>query len=112
MRATGKKRGSRRTNGPAKDRYERMPYRPVGKSGLKLPAISLGAWETFGGYRDAKVARACITRAFDLGITHFDFANNYGRPPGNAEIVCGRALSELPRDEIIIASKAGFPIDR
>jgi len=75
-----------------------------------LPAISLGAWETFGGYRDADVARACITRAFDLGITHFDFANNYGKPPGNAEIVCGRALAELPRDELIIATKAGFPM--
>jgi L-glyceraldehyde 3-phosphate reductase len=97
-------------NEPAKDRYEHMQYRRVGKSGLKLPAISLGAWETFGGYRDAEVARACILRAFDLGITHFDFANNYGHPPGNAEIVCGRALKELPRDEIIIATKAGFPM--
>ena len=95
---------------PAKDRYERMSYRRCGRSGLKLPAISLGAWETFGGYRDEAVARACITRAFDLGITHFDFANNYGKPPGNAEIVCGRALKELPRDEIIIATKAGFPM--
>lgn len=95
---------------PAKDRYERMKYRSVGKSGLKLPAISLGAWETFGGYRDADVARECITRAFDLGITHFDFANNYGHPPGNAELVCGRVLRELPRDEIIIATKAGFPM--
>jgi len=94
----------------AKDRYEKMQYRRAGRSGLKLPAISLGAWETFGGYRDADVARACITRAFDLGITHFDFANNYGHPPGNAEIVCGRVLKELPRDEIIIASKAGFPM--
>jgi L-glyceraldehyde 3-phosphate reductase len=56
------------------------------------------------------VARECITRAFDLGITHFDFANNYGHPPGNAELVCGRALKELPRDEILIATKAGFPM--
>jgi L-glyceraldehyde 3-phosphate reductase len=95
---------------PAKDRYERMKYRRCGRSGLRLPAISLGAWETFGGYRDETVARECITRAFDLGITHFDFANNYGHPPGNAETVCGRALSELPRDEIIIATKAGFPM--
>jgi L-glyceraldehyde 3-phosphate reductase len=95
---------------PAADRYERMKYRRCGSSGLKLPAISLGAWETFGGYRDEAVARECITRAFDLGITHFDFANNYGKPPGNAEIVCGRALKELPRDELIIASKAGFPM--
>jgi L-glyceraldehyde 3-phosphate reductase len=94
----------------SKDRYERMKFRHAGKSGLKLPAISLGAWETFGGYRDADVARACITRAFDLGITHFDFANNYGHPPGNAETVCGRVLQDLPRDEIIIATKAGFPM--
>jgi L-glyceraldehyde 3-phosphate reductase len=92
------------------DRYSRMQYRRCGRSGLMLPAISLGAWETFGGYRDADVARECITRAFDLGITHFDFANNYGKPPGNAEIVCGRALRELPRDELIIATKAGFPM--
>jgi L-glyceraldehyde 3-phosphate reductase len=95
---------------PAKNRYEKMQYRRAGRSGLKLPAISLGAWETFGGYRDAEVARECITRAFDLGVTHFDFANNYGHPPGNAEIVCGRVLRELPRDEITIASKAGFPM--
>src|SRR5436190_20292762 len=94
----------------AQTRYDQMVYRRSGRSGLKLPAISLGAWETFGGYRDAEVARACIMRAFDLGITHFDFANNYGHPPGNAEIVCGRALKELPRDEIIIATKAGFPM--
>ncbi len=92
------------------NRYENMKYRFCGKSGLKLPAISLGAWETFGGYRDEAVARECITRAFDLGITHFDFANNYGKPPGNAEIVCGRALKDLPRDELIIATKAGYPM--
>lgn len=95
---------------PQKNRYEKMQYRACGKSGLKLPAISLGAWETFGGYRDAEVARACITRAFDLGVTQFDFANNYGHPPGNAELVCGKVLKELPRDEIIIATKAGFPM--
>lgn len=95
---------------PAADRYDSMLYRRCGRSGLKLPAISLGAWETFGGYRDAAVARECITRAFDLGITHFDFANNYGHPPGNAERVCGEILRELPRDELIISSKAGFPM--
>jgi L-glyceraldehyde 3-phosphate reductase len=95
---------------PAADRYERMTYRRCGASGLKLPAVSLGAWETFGGYRDEAVAKDCILRAFDLGVTHFDFANNYGRPPGNAEIVCGRALAQLPRDELIIATKAGFPM--
>src|SRR6185437_8325060 len=95
---------------PAADRYDRMLYRRCGRSGLKLPAISLGAWETFGGYRDAAVARACTTRAFDLGITHFEFANNYGHPPGNAERVCGEILRELPRDELIVSTKAGFPM--
>jgi L-glyceraldehyde 3-phosphate reductase len=85
-----------------------MEYRACGRSGLRLPAISLGAWETFGGYRGREVARECLRRAFDLGITHFDFANNYGSPPGNAETVCGLVLRELPRDELIISSKAGF----
>ena len=90
-------------------RYDgRMQYRRCGRSGLLLPAISLGGWETFGGYRGAEVARACLFRAFDLGITHFDFANNYGRPPGNSELVCGQVIRDLPRDELIIASKAGY----
>src|SRR3990172_1422058 len=80
----------------AEDRYDTMIYRRCGRWGLKLPAISLGAWETFGGYRDEAVARECLFRAFDLGITHFDLANNYGTPPGNAEIVVGRALKEMP----------------
>ncbi len=92
----------------AQDRYEQMLYRPSGRSGLRLPAISLGAWETFGGYRGEEVARACLYRAFDLGITHFDLANNYGRPPGNAEIVVGKILRDMPRDELIISSKAGY----
>ncbi len=92
----------------AQDRYERMQYRRSGRSGLKLPAISLGAWETFGGYRGEEVARACLYRAFDLGITHFDLANNYGRPPGNAERVVGKILRDMPRDELIISSKAGY----
>ncbi|HYF51902.1 MAG TPA: aldo/keto reductase [Planctomycetota bacterium] len=92
----------------AANRYERMPYRRCGRSGLKLPPISLGAWETFGGYRGEETARECIFRAFDLGITHFDLANNYGRPPGNAEIVCGRIFKEMPRDELIISTKAGY----
>src|SRR5262245_61978128 len=91
-------------------RYEPMTYRRTGKSRLKLPAISLGAWETFGGYREARLRPEGITRAFDVGITHSDLANNYGKPPGNAEIVCGRVLKELPRDELIIATKAGFPM--
>jgi L-glyceraldehyde 3-phosphate reductase len=89
-------------------RYESMPYRRVGKSGLKLPAISLGAWETFGGYRGAEVAKACLYKAFDLGITHFDFANNYGTPGGNAEKVCGKIIKTMPRDELILSTKAGY----
>jgi L-glyceraldehyde 3-phosphate reductase len=93
---------------PAEDRYDRMLYRRCGRSGLLLPAVSLGAWQTFGGYKDEQVARDCIYRAFDLGITHFDFANNYGTPPGNAELVCGHILRTLPRDEMIISSKAGY----
>jgi len=89
-------------------RYDSMPYRRCGKSGLLLPPISLGAWETFGGYRGEDVAKACVFRAFDLGITHFDLANNYGMPPGNAESICGRVFKEMPRDELIISTKAGY----
>ncbi len=92
----------------AEDRYDTMQYRRSGRSGLKLPAISLGAWETFGGYRGEEVARACLYRAFDLGITHFDLANNYGRPPGNAETIVGKVLRDMPRDELIISTKAGY----
>ena len=93
---------------PASDRYDQMQYRRCGRSGLMLPAISLGGWETFGGYRGEDVARECLFRAFDLGITHFDFANNYGTPPGNSETVCGKIIKEMPRDELIISSKAGY----
>ena len=98
------------TEGPFDpNRYDgRMFYRRCGRSGLLLPAISLGGWETFGGYRGAEVARDCLLRAFDLGITHFDFANNYGTPPGNSEIVCGKVIRQLPRDELVISSKAGY----
>ncbi|MCL5947058.1 MAG: aldo/keto reductase, partial [Chloroflexi bacterium] len=86
-----------------------MHYRRCGRSGLLLPVISLGGWETFGGYRGPEVARQCLHRAFDLGITHFDFANNYGRPPGNSELISGEIIRhELPRDELIISSKAGY----
>jgi L-glyceraldehyde 3-phosphate reductase len=92
----------------AENRYDTMQYRRCGRSGLKLPAISLGAWETFGGYRGEEVARACLYRAFDLGITHFDLANNYGRPPGNAETIVGKILKDMPRDELIISTKAGY----
>ena len=93
---------------PADTRYDSMTYRRCGNSGLKLPLISLGAWETFGGYRGEDVARECLFGAFDLGITHFDLANNYGSPAGNAEIVCGKIIKEMPRDELIISSKAGY----
>ena len=85
-----------------------MIYRKCGRWGLKLPAVSLGAWETYGGYRGEETARQCMFRAFDLGITHFDLANNYGKPPGNAESLVGKILKEMPRDEIIISSKAGY----
>ena len=90
------------------ERYEKMPQRRCGSSGLKLPAISLGAWETFGGYRGPEIARDCIFGAFNLGITHFDLANNYGRPPGRAEMIVGRILGEMPRDELVVSTKAGF----
>lgn len=89
------------------DRYAAMSYRRCGQSGLQLPALSLGAWETFGGYRGPEVTRECVFRAFNLGITHFDFANNYGQPPGRAETVVGRVLREMPREELIISTKAG-----
>lgn len=92
----------------AVDRYETMQYRRCGRSGLMLPAISLGAWQTFGGYRGEETAKECLFRAFDLGITHFDLANNYGNPPGNAERVVGRIIKEMPRDELIISTKAGY----
>lgn len=92
------------------DRYEKMRFRRAGNSGLSLPAVSLGAWETFGGYVGPELARGCIFRAFNLGITHFDLANNYGNPPGRAEIMVGRTLREMPRAEIVISTKAGFPM--
>ena len=93
---------------PEPTRYGRMLYRRCGSSGLKLPAISLGAWETFGGYRGPEIVRECIFGAFNLGITHFDLANNYGYPPGQAETVVGQVIAELPRDELIVSTKAGF----
>lgn len=89
-------------------RYDNMQYRRCGRSGLMLPAISLGAYETYGSYVGEDVARACLCRAFDLGITHFDLANNYGVPPGNAEIMVGNILKSMPRDELIISTKAGW----
>ncbi len=95
----------------ASDRYERMPYRRVGSSGLQLPAISLGLWQNFGDDRPLAGSRAVLRRAFDLGVNHFDLANNYGPPYGAAEINFGRIFAEdfRPyRDELIISTKAGY----
>jgi L-glyceraldehyde 3-phosphate reductase len=95
----------------APERYESMPYRRVGASGLKLPAISLGLWQNFGDDRALATQRAIVRRAFDRGITHFDLANNYGPPYGSAEANFGRLVaSDLRpyRDELIISSKAGY----
>lgn len=92
-------------------RYEMMTYRRCGKSGLKLPAISLGLWHNFGGIDKYENGRAMVRRAFDLGITHFDLANNYGPPAGSAEETFGRILRDdfMPyRDEMIISTKAGY----
>jgi len=95
----------------AETRYENMTYRRCGRSGLKLPAITLGLWYNFGGIDSFENARAMVRRAFDLGITHFDLANNYGPPPGSAEENFGRLLFQdlgPYRDELIISSKAGY----
>ena len=95
----------------AADRYEQMPYRRCGRSGLKLPAISLGLWQNFGDDRPLDNSRRMLRRAFDLGITHFDLANNYGPPYGSAESNFGRILDEdlRPyRDELVISTKAGY----
>ena len=92
-------------------RYQTMEYRRCGRSGLKLPAISLGLWHNFGDETRVETSRQLLRHAFDLGITHFDLANNYGPPPGSAESHFGRILREdfLPwRDELIISSKAGY----
>ena len=96
---------------PAEARYEAMTYRRSGRSGLKLPAISLGLWHNFGNDVSFQNAQALCRRAFDLGITHFDLANNYGPPPGSAEENFGRILRQdfaLHRDELIISTKAGY----
>lgn len=92
----------------APERYDKMIYRRAGNSGLMLPAISLGAYETFGTYISEEESRKCLYKAFDLGITHFDLANNYGNPPGNAETVVGKIIKDMPRDELIISTKAGW----
>ena len=95
----------------AADRYDRMQYRRVGRSGLKLPAVSLGLWQNFGGDTPLDTSREIVRRAFDLGITHIDLANNYGPPYGAAEETFGRVLATdlAPyRDELIVSSKAGY----
>ncbi|MGM0882210.1 MAG: L-glyceraldehyde 3-phosphate reductase [Bacillota bacterium] len=95
----------------ANNRYEGMKYNRVGRSGLKLPAISLGLWHNFGGVDRYENGRAMVRRAFDLGITHFDLANNYGPPPGSAEETFGQILKQdfaAYRDEMIISTKAGY----
>ena len=95
----------------ADDRYAKMTYRRCGRSGVQLPMVSLGFWQNFGGDRPLEVQRAIIRAAFDLGITHFDLANNYGPPYGSAEENVGRLLAEdfaAYRDELIISTKAGW----
>jgi L-glyceraldehyde 3-phosphate reductase len=96
---------------PARDRYEHMAYRRCGRSGLMLPAVSLGLWNNFGHDRPYETSRAIVRRALDLGITHFDLANNYGPPYGSAEENFGRMLRDdlAPyRDELVISTKAGY----
>ncbi|MCA8879172.1 MAG: L-glyceraldehyde 3-phosphate reductase [Rhodobacteraceae bacterium] len=96
---------------PAEDRYETMVYRRCGRSGLRLPAVSLGLWHNFGRDRPMKLKRKICRTAFDAGITHFDLANNYGPPPGRAEEVFGEILQtdfKGYRDELIVSSKAGY----
>jgi L-glyceraldehyde 3-phosphate reductase len=96
---------------PAEDRYDRMLYRRSGRSGLDLPAVSLGLWWNFGHDRPFETSRAIVRRAFDLGITHFDLANNYGPPYGSAEENFGRMLAAdlgRYRDELVISTKAGW----
>ena len=99
------------TYAPAADRYDRMLYRRCGRSGLLVPAVSLGLWWNFGGDRPLETSRAVVRRAFDLGITHFDLANNYGPPYGSAEETFGRLLRRdlRPyRDELVVSTKAGY----
>lgn len=99
------------TNVPAEDRYGSMTYRRCGRSGLLLPAVSLGLWQNFGDDRPLDTQRSVLRRGFDLGITHFDLANNYGPPYGSAEINFGRILREdfrAYRDELVISTKAGW----
>src|SRR5881628_575343 len=98
---------------PAETRYGAMAYQRCGESGVDLPAISLGLWHNFGGVDRFSNSRAMVLRAFDLGITHFDLANNYGPPPGSAETTFGRILRRdlaSYRDELMVSTKAGWPM--
>ncbi|RYZ23647.1 MAG: L-glyceraldehyde 3-phosphate reductase [Chitinophagaceae bacterium] len=98
---------------PAPSRYAEMPYRRCGRSGLRLPALSLGLWHNFGVHDDYERCRSIVHTAFDCGITHFDLANNYGPPPGGAEATFGKILKQdllAYRDELIISTKAGWPM--
>jgi L-glyceraldehyde 3-phosphate reductase len=99
---------------PSADRYsDAALYRRCGRSGVKLPLLSLGLWHNFGGVDPFENSRALILRSFDQGITHFDIANNYGPPPGSAEVTFGRILREelaAHRDELVISTKAGYPM--
>jgi L-glyceraldehyde 3-phosphate reductase len=103
--------GPQTTYAPAANRYDDVEYRRCGRSGLKLPPISLGLWQNFGDDRPLATSRAILRRAFDLGITHFDLANNYGPPYGSAEINFGRVFAEdfaTLRHELVISTKAGY----
>jgi L-glyceraldehyde 3-phosphate reductase len=96
---------------PAEDRYDTMAYRRCGRSGLRLPSISLGLWHNFGGVDAFETGRAVVRRAFDRGVTHLDLANNYGPPPGSAEEAMGRILDldlRPHRDELVLSTKAGY----
>lgn len=96
---------------PSPTRNDTMKYRRCGRSGLRLPEISLGLWHNFGGVDPFETSRAMVRRAFDLGVTHFDLANNYGPPPGSSEEVFGEILRKdfiSLRDEITVATKAGY----
>lgn len=96
---------------PAEARYDHQPYVRCGRSGLRLPAISLGLWHNFGGVDDEAQGRRLLRHAFDAGITHLDLANNYGPPPGSAEAMLGRWLRDemrAHRDELVISTKAGY----
>ena len=96
---------------PSETRYETMPYNRCGKSGLRLPALSVGLWQNFGVNNDYDTMKEIILTAFDHGVTHFDLANNYGPEPGRAEINFGRIFKENLRpyrDQLIISTKAGY----